>query len=90
LISPLGQVTDSVNESPFFDFKEGQARKFQTKQGRVGVEFDDLHRAGTRRLEGEYTIDGGTGVYSGETGSGHVQITWTGSNSRGKVTEIYS
>ena len=28
------------------------------------------------------------GVF-GETGSGHVQITWTGSNSRRKVTEIY-
>jgi hypothetical protein len=45
---------------------------------------------GRPQFEGEYTIDGGTGVYSGETGSGHVQIMWTGSNSRGKVTEIYS
>ena len=54
------------------------------------MDFENLQRAGTRSLEGEYTIDGGTGAYAGETGSGHVQITWTGSKSSGKVTEIYS
>jgi hypothetical protein len=47
-------------------------------------------RPSRRSIEGEYTIDRGTGAYAGETVSGHVQITWTGSNSRGKVTEIYS
>jgi hypothetical protein len=88
-ISPLGHVTYSVAMSPFADLKD-QGRTFDTKQGQVGVEFDDLQRAGTRSLEGEYTIDGGSGTYSGETGSGHVQITWTGSTSRGKITEIYS
>jgi len=94
-ISPLGQVTDWVTVSPFFDLKiqgrsfQNQGRTFQTKQGKVFLRFD-LQWAGTSSLEGEYTITGGTGAYAGETGSGHVQITWTGSNSRGKVTEIYS
>jgi hypothetical protein len=88
-ISPLGHVTYSGAMSPFADLKD-QGRTFDTKQGQVGVDFDDLQRAGTRSLEGEYTIDGGSGAYSRETGSGHVQITWTGSISRGKITEVYS
>ena len=95
-ISPLGHVTDSVNESPFFDLKtqsgsfQNQERFFQTKQGKFNVRFMNLQWAATHSLEGEYTITGGTGAYARETGSGHVQITWTGSNSSGKVTEIYS
>jgi hypothetical protein len=46
--------------------------------------------AGTNTLEESYTIARATGAYSGDTGSGQVQIKWTGSNSNGNVTEIYS
>jgi len=94
-ISPLGRVTDSASGSPSYDLQGqsfldlNQGRDFQTKQGRLIVSFD-VQLAGTSSLEGEYTITGLTGAYKGETGSGHVQITWTGSNTRGKVTEIYS
>jgi hypothetical protein len=91
-ISPLGQVTDWVNEAPFSGLVRGvqnQGRTIQAKQGRVFLSFD-LQRAGSGSIEGEYTITGGSGAYLGETGSGHVQITWAGSRSRGNVTEIFS
>ncbi len=60
------------------------------QSGTFDVEFNNLQSTSSNSLVGDYTITGGTKAYDGEVGSGHVQVTWTGNRSLGKVTEIYS
>lgn len=86
LISQLGHVTDGVSgEAPYQQF---QSRAFKSKQGVFRVSYD-LQWASAHSFEGMYRVYG-TGATAGLTGSGHVLITWTGSLSRGKFTEVYS
>jgi len=84
-ISPLGHITDSGSVSHI----DGLGTVTMTaKQGKV---FLDLKlRPSGIGFGGTYTITGGTKAFAAETGSGHVQITPSGSVSHGHLMVTYS
>ena len=87
-IGPLGHVTASGNALSLVSlFTSGsESLTLTTKTGKVFVSVRGQTPAGYGAA-GEYTITGGTKVYAGETGSGNIQMTFTGP---GKYTVIFS
>jgi len=85
-ISPLGHVTESGGDSMSLIMGDGESITLTTKTGKIFVTISGLTDTGNGN-DGEYTITGGTKAYAGETGSGHVHITYP---RQGKFTESYS
>jgi hypothetical protein len=87
-ISPLGHVTASGNALALASLylSGSESLTLTTKTGKVFVSVRGQTPAGYGAA-GEYTITGGTKVYAGETGSGNIQMTFTGP---GKYTVIFS
>jgi hypothetical protein len=96
-ISPLGHVMENVYDgSPGFVDPNSQGESldqmqgFHNKLGALTLSLHNMQWVNSHDAVGDYTISSGTGAYIGAVGSGHVQVTWKGNLSRGKVTEVYS
>jgi hypothetical protein len=76
-LSPLGKVTAAGHGS--IDTVTGPNGSFslRTKQGSVFVSTD-VTAVGKRSYAGDYAIQGGTGAYAGDQGSGSFVVTHSG------------
>lgn len=86
-LNPVGQVWDSMTEAPWYTKNPYQS--IGTNQASISYTIV-LQRVSTYSVEGTYTIVGGSLEYYHASGSGHLAITWTGTASRGKFTEVFS
>jgi len=60
-----------------------------SKAGKVFLS-DNLELSGIGSFSGTYTITRGTKAFAGDTGSGKIQVTLSGSATHGKYNITYS